>query len=126
MPDEPSGANQPDNSDRNPNAQGPVSPILPISPQSGGPGAPRTKNSANNIAETATAKELHWLEKLNFAGQFCLVIVGIIAASIYGCQLSVMKGQLGQMEGSSGQADKLLRLYQRNSRNRPEIPAIWP
>jgi len=38
-----------------------------------------------------TARELHWLEKLNYAGQFCLVVVGIVAACIYGRQLSEMK-----------------------------------
>lgn len=43
------------------------------------------------------ARELHWLEKLNIAGQMGLVIVGIVAACIYGCQLSVMRGQLAEI-----------------------------
>jgi hypothetical protein len=46
----------------------------------------------NNRANASqVARELHWLEKLNIVGQMGLVIVGIVAASIYGCQLSEMK-----------------------------------
>jgi hypothetical protein len=76
------------------------------------PSCPRSASSAPNADSAATVRELHWLEKLNFAGQFCLVIVGIAAACIYGRQLGVMRGQLNQMVGSSGQTDRLLDLYQ--------------
>ncbi len=52
------------------------------------------------------------MEKLNFGGQLCLVIVGIIAVIVYGKQLGTMKEQLQQMVGSSQQTDRLLCLYE--------------
>jgi hypothetical protein len=73
----------------------------------------RQGDGENNIANAAVvARELHWLERLNIVGQLSLVAVGIIAASIYGCQLHTMNGQLEQMKGGSGQTERLLGLYQ--------------
>lgn len=64
-------------------------------------------------AADAIETELHWLEKLNLAGQIFLVVVGTAAACIYGCQLQVMRGQLAEMKGSSEQTNKLIGVYQR-------------
>lgn len=53
-----------------------------------------TEQKTSNGEQTNTsqvARELHWLERLNIFGQMGLVIVGIVAASIYGCQLHEMK-----------------------------------
>lgn len=72
---------------------------------------PGTNNNADDAR--AVARELHWFEKLNILGQLILVIVGIIAASIYGCQLHTMNGQLKEMGDSGKQTDRLLSLYQR-------------
>jgi hypothetical protein len=106
----PSGeGNSPDNQ---PSAKLTPGPILPSAPENREPSASQANTSRNNAGDSETKRELHWLEKLNFAGQLCLVLVGGIAASIYGCQLKVMQGQLSQMEGSSQQTDKLLGLYQ--------------
>ena len=51
------------------------------------------QNGSGNggVSTKQIARELHWLEKLNIFGQMGLVVVGIIAASIYGCQLHQMK-----------------------------------
>jgi hypothetical protein len=105
MPNESEGGNPADDPENNP----PLPNIVPQKQET-----PQNQNIAtakNDVAASETKRELHWLEKLNFGGQFCLVIVGIIAASIYGCQLGVMKSQLSQMEGSSKQTDAMLCLY---------------
>lgn len=72
-------------------------------------GVPRNQNAAtvnNDFATAETQRELHWLEKLNFGGQFCLVIVGIVAACIYGRQLNTMNSQLTQMSKQSSEIEK--------------------
>jgi hypothetical protein len=61
------------------------------------PRDPQPARTTNDLTASETKKELHWLEKLNFGGQLSLVIVGIIAACIYGCQLKTMKSQLTEM-----------------------------
>lgn len=73
---------------------------------------PQPDNADGQLDPRSSENELHWLEKLNFISQSCLVLVGIAAASIYGCQLHTMNGQLQQMKGSSQQTDRLLCLYQ--------------
>jgi hypothetical protein len=87
-------------SDANPQPETPnaTTPVLPITPQQGIPSAPQTTNSRQDENAAATKRELHFLEKLNFIGQFCLVIVGVIAAFIYGYQLSVMNRTLIEIQ----------------------------
>jgi hypothetical protein len=76
-----------------------------MTPQNGEPPAgEETTGESNPDNASKIARELHWLEKLNIAGQMSLVIVGIIAASIYGCQLSVMRGTLTEMKRSGEQS----------------------
>jgi hypothetical protein len=70
--------------------------VPPTGEKHAGPGNP---DNASIVA-----RELHWLEKLNIAGQMSLVVVGIIAASIYGCQLHVMQRQLDEMKRSGEQS----------------------
>ena len=67
---------------------------LQVAARQGIPGTAPAGRSPKNVDSAATARELHWLEKLSFAGQLCLVIVGIIAACIYGRQSGIMKSQL--------------------------------
>jgi hypothetical protein len=112
MPEENKGPNEPSNSSTQSESQSPPAPRLPVSPQNQVPTTTETNNSPSNPPESAAARELHWLEKLNFAGQLGLVIVGIIAACIYHGQLKVMQGQLDQMESSSVQTNQLICLYQ--------------
>jgi hypothetical protein len=52
-------------------------------------------------------------ETVGTGANLLLVIVGIIAASIYGCQLDVMSGQLQQMQATSVLASKQLELLDR-------------
>ncbi len=64
---------------------------------------PQTPNQepTSNISEAKNiARELHWLEKLNFAGQIALVLVGVGALYIYHEQLQAMQGQLTEMKTS--------------------------
>ena len=112
MPDEQHGAEQPDNTPTQPNASLSETAGVPIAPQQSLPSVGQSAQSAAQHKDTATATELHWLEKLNFGGQLCLVIVGIIAVIVYGKQLGTMKEQLQQMVGSSQQTDRLLCLYE--------------
>lgn len=62
--------------------------VPPISQQHGG----RTTETVKASEEApASKRELHILEKINIYGQLGLVVLGGIAASIYGCQLQQMK-----------------------------------
>ena len=70
------------------------------------------RESGTDVEPKQIEREVHWLEKLNIISQTSLVVVGIIAAVIYGCQLRTMNGQLNQMKGSGQQTDTLLSLYQ--------------
>jgi hypothetical protein len=72
-------------------------PGFQIPPQGRIPGNDEAPNPTGK-AESATAKELHWLEKLNFGGQLALVIVGVIGLIIYGCELHSMNSQLKDSE----------------------------
>src|SRR5690348_11191003 len=59
-------------------------------------------NQNSNQSATQTkklARELHWLEKANFAGQIILAVVGIVALVINRGKLRVMQGTLDQMRG---------------------------
>jgi hypothetical protein len=58
-------------------------------------------------------RELHWLEKLNMGSQISLVVIGIVAASIYGCQLHTLNGQLTAMNGSNVISSESLQSVQR-------------
>jgi hypothetical protein len=87
-------------------------PTDPVSPQQRIPTAQQGYNANANLAVAETKRELHWLEKLNFAGQFCLVIVGIIAACIYRGQLSTMNSQLTEMSVQSSQIQRQTTLME--------------
>ncbi len=86
--------------------------IVPAAlPEQGVSGEKQATNSGTDEKAPATKKELHFLERLNIFANLSLVIVGIIAASIYHRQLTAMQGQLNEMHGSGIQTDKLLCLY---------------
>lgn len=88
-------------------------PSVPTAPEKRPDAKGETEVCRNKRADaTGVARELHWLEKLSFWGQMGLVVIGIVAAIFYGCQLHVMKGQLSEMQSSSQQTDRLLCLYQ--------------
>jgi hypothetical protein len=102
-------------SDQSKEAPDPQNPTIPISPMSQQQEPIRHDQGNNRTADISSVqsvrRELHWLEILNFVGQIILAIVGIVAVSIYGRQLGVMKDQLNQIKGSGEQTDRLLRLY---------------
>jgi hypothetical protein len=102
MPDNDSGnhpSEHPDASSENPDT---APPHLRVPPQQGNLGTTPYQESAGNPAETRKiARELHWLEKLNFGGQIALVLVGIVALVIYHGQLTAMRDQLKEMRGGS-------------------------
>jgi hypothetical protein len=91
MPDEKCTADQPEDSSTHSASTLNVSPSLTMAPQESPPTGEKGNDTGRNPEEASTARELHWLEKLNFAGQFCLVVVGVVAVCIYGRQLSEMK-----------------------------------
>jgi hypothetical protein len=105
MPNENEGSNLPGDSP-------PPPPPLATSPQQMGEPA-QTVIARQNEEAPASKRELHVLEKINIFGQLGLVVIGIAAASIYGCQLHTMNGQLAEMKGSGEQTNRLLCLYQR-------------
>ena len=95
MPSQQPEDKKPDASQTSPDTQFQSAPTLPVAPQEKIEGATQRENGNDTVGEPkATVRELHWLEKLNICGQIALVIVGVIAACIYGRQLSIMKGQL--------------------------------
>lgn len=101
-PDEPG---EPNDTQGNPSAPSGSGPHIPVAPNKGGP--PDTQRSEANPdpnSASSVRRELHWLEILNFIGQLVLAGVGVVAASIYGCQLSVMRGQLQEMKRSGEQS----------------------
>jgi hypothetical protein len=81
-------------------------------------GAPALKFQQTNFADKTgdlrqVARELHWLEKLNIVGQLSLVVVGTIAALIYGSQLRTMKRQLEVMNKQVTLSQEQLEASQR-------------
>jgi hypothetical protein len=113
MPNQNEGSNPPGDSPPNPRPSNRETPTVLITPKQPIPGDYQTADTRDNFTASETKRELHWLEKLNFAGQLSLVVVGVVAASIYGCQLKTMNGQLKEMQGSGEQTKQLLCLYQR-------------
>jgi hypothetical protein len=75
-------------------------PIDP-SPLQDNPAIQRHPNTDQIESASSIARELHWLEKLNIVGQLSLVAVGVMAASIYGCQLESMNAQLKEMQNQT-------------------------
>jgi len=95
MKEEPNKPNKSDGPQSQPNAQFQSSPILPIAPQPKPSSEAQGKNGAEDEPNNSEIrKELHFLEKINIFGQLGLVVIGIGALCIYGCQLGVMRDTL--------------------------------
>lgn len=95
MTEEPNEAQEPNRAGDAAQPTFPTSESLPVTVLERIPSTQKGNAGKNNSdSAPSVARELHWLEKLNIAGQMGLVVVGIVAASIYGCQLHVMQGQL--------------------------------
>jgi hypothetical protein len=73
-------------------------PVIPPAPPQGEVG-PNPTDRPNNEQETARelAREFRWVEGAQLVVNGVLAIVGIIALCIYGGQLKVMRGQLGEI-----------------------------
>jgi hypothetical protein len=59
----------------------------------------------------AKTKEVHWIQHATFWSQVVLGLIGLGALLIYHGQLDVMRRQLNEMKGSSGQTDEMICLY---------------
>lgn len=105
-----SGGNNPT---ANPQGQTPSqSPMIPSAP--GKSEISSDPNSGRNDQQSTArelAREFRWVEVGTFIVNGVLAIIGIIALCIYRGQLTTMQGQLGQMQTSSDQTDKLICLY---------------
>jgi hypothetical protein len=105
MPQGENESSKTDEAQRQPDAPDLRSPIIPIPPQNPPQGSAQQDDPDPKPNEAqAVRRELHWLEVLNFCGQIVLAVVGIIAACIYGRQLSVMRGTLAEMKRSGEQS----------------------
>lgn len=110
MPDQISGQNPAGNANNQSSASAPAS---TVPKQQSEVGNPSNQYSDQAISETnELRKELHWLEKANFAGQIILAVVGIFALLVYRGQLRVMQSTLDEMkrsgEGSTAQANRVI------------------
>lgn len=73
-------------------------PVIPAAPPQGEV-SPNSNDGSNNQQETARelAREFRWVEGAQLVVNGILAIVGIVALCIYGGQLKVMRGQLGEI-----------------------------
>jgi hypothetical protein len=108
MPDETSG--QPPTGDTN--KPTPAQPI-PSTIEQGIMGQGGHDNTNQKPTDTTSlAKDIHWIHHATLWSQIGLGLIGLGALYIYNGQLSVMKGQLKQIESTSAQTDRLICLYQ--------------
>src|ERR1035441_7779148 len=106
MPDETSG--QPPTGDTN--KPTPAQPI-PSTIEQGIMGQGGHDNTNQKPTDTTSlAKDIHWIHHATLWSQIGLGLIGLGALYIYNGQLSVMKGQLKQIESTSAQTDRLICL----------------
>jgi hypothetical protein len=105
--DDPSGK-----PDTQPSPQRPV----PMPPQQSQMGeASNGDSTAKQGVASELSREFKWVEIAQIASNVVLAIVGIIALCIYNGQLSVMKGQLKQMQSSGQQTDQTIVLLRQQA-----------
>jgi hypothetical protein len=72
-------------------------------------------STAKQGVASELSREFKWVEIAQIASNVVLAIVGIIALCIYNGQLSVMKGQLKQMQSSGQQTDQTIVLLRQQA-----------